>query len=167
MRHTPLLRTATVAAIAVAVLAISGCSWFRKNSAYALPAESRPLEVPPDLDRPTGAAATTDAPPAAVSRSQVGVPAAALGFAVAGARDAVYQRVGQALDGHQGVCIASRAELLGSYDVSFQGSNFLIRVVQQNEATSYVSAVDPRGVTPEGPAAGMLIDHLRGVLGGN
>ena len=74
MHHTPMLRTATIAALAVAVLATSGCSWFRKNNAYAMPAESRPLEVPPDLDRPTGAAATTDAPPAAVSRSQVGVP---------------------------------------------------------------------------------------------
>lgn len=157
------LRTATVAAIAVAVLATSGCSWFRKDNVFAQPAEARPLEVPPDLDRP----GASTAPVGSVTRSQVGAPSAsALGFAVPGARDATYQRVGQALEGIEGVTVVSRAELLGTFDVSYQGSNFLLRVVQQSEASSYVSALDPRGVAPEGPAAGQLIERLRTQLGG-
>ena len=37
----------------VAVVAASGCRWFRKDKdVYAQSPESRPLEVPPDLDMP-------------------------------------------------------------------------------------------------------------------
>src|SRR5688500_3088089 len=37
----------------VAVVATSGCRWFRKDKdVYAQSPESRPLEVPPDLDMP-------------------------------------------------------------------------------------------------------------------
>ncbi|MDO5505829.1 MAG: hypothetical protein Q4F49_06005 [Pseudoxanthomonas suwonensis] len=165
MRSTTSIRTATVAALAFALVATTGCSWFRnKNNAFAQPAETRPLEVPPDLDRPGSAVA---AAPASVSRSEVGAPATAgLGFAVPGARDATYQRVGQALDATAGVTIASRAELLGTFDVSYEGSSFLVRVVQQNENSSYVSAVDARGVAPEGPAAAKLMQQLQAQLGG-
>ena len=36
------------------MLTASGCSWFRKDKgAYAEAPEDRPLEVPPDLDRPS------------------------------------------------------------------------------------------------------------------
>ena len=53
-----LLRTAAVSALAVAVLATSGCGWFRKeNALYTQSPENRPLEVPPDLDRPGTAGA--------------------------------------------------------------------------------------------------------------
>ena len=57
------LRTAALSALVVAVLATSGCSWFRKeNALYAQAPENRPLEVPPDLDRPgtAGAMAVPD-----------------------------------------------------------------------------------------------------------
>src|SRR5690606_225283 len=98
-----LLRTAAVSALAVAVLATSGCGWFRKeNAPYAQAPENRPLEVPPDLDRPraTGALATPDQP-ASVTRSDMqagaGAPAAGTGFAVAGDRDAVFAQVGEVL----------------------------------------------------------------------
>lgn len=166
MRHTAAFRTAAVAVLATAVIATSGCSWFRKGSAFAQPAETRPLEVPPDLDRPGAAAAA--APASSVTRSAM-APAPAttgLGFAIPGQRDASYQRVGQALQAIPGVTIVARAELLGSYDINYEGSNFLIRVVQQSETNSYISAVDPRGVAPEGPAAGKLIGLLRAQLGG-
>lgn len=167
MRSTSLIRTATVAVLAAGVIATSGCSIFRsKDNVFAQPAETRPLEVPPDLDRP---GAEPAAAPSSVSRSQIGSPASAaqqLGFAVAGDRDAVYQRVGQALEATPGASINSRAELLGSYDVNYQGSSFLIRVVQQGEGRAFVSAVDARGVAPEGEAAASLIASLQAMLGG-
>lgn len=168
MHSTSLIRTATVALVAGTVLATSGCGWFRKGNVFAQPAETRPLEVPPDLDRPAAAGVAATPAPASVTRSQMTAaqPAMSLGFAVPGSRDAVYERVGQALDGIAGVTVSSRAVLLGSYDVNYQASNFLIRVVQQSETSSYVSAVDPRGVAPEGPAAAQLIDQLRAQLGG-
>jgi uncharacterized lipoprotein len=173
--HLPLptastLKPLVAAMLAVAVLGASACSWFRKDAdVYRMSAESRPLEVPPDLDLPdtTGAMAPTQSQP--VLRSQVGASAAAaapagIGFAVAGGRDEVYARVGAALEAIEGVTIASRAQLLGSYDVSYRGSAFLVRVTPAQDA-SYVSAVDPRGVPATGEAPVALMAQLRAALG--
>jgi uncharacterized lipoprotein len=134
---------------------------------YRMSEESRPLEVPPDLDLPdTGAAVSaSDAGTTSVMRSEVGrqAPAAQAGFTVAGARDAVFARVGTALESMPGVTIASRAELLGSYDVNYGGSNFLVRVTAEGDA-SRVAAVDPRGVPATGEAATALLAALESAL---
>ena len=51
-------RVAVIASLAIAVAFTSGCSWFRKdNDAYKLSGEARPLEIPPELDRPSADAA--------------------------------------------------------------------------------------------------------------
>lgn len=168
----PSVKPLVAAVLAVAVLGTSACSWFRKDAeVYRMSAESRPLEVPPDLDRPdTSAAMTpTQSAPQPVLRSQVGASAAAsapagIGFAVAGSRDEVYARVGAALEAIDGVTIASRAQLLGSYDVNYRGSDFLVRVTPAQDG-SYVSAVDPRGVPAGGEAPVALVAQLRAALG--
>ncbi len=166
-----LLRTAAVSALAVAVLATSGCGWFRKeNALYAQAPENRPLEVPPDLDRPSaaGALAAPDQP-VSVTRSdmQPGAAAAAAGtsFAVAGDRDAVFAQVGEILAETDGLTVVNSAQLLGTYDVNYQGSNFMIRVASA-EAGSQVSAVDPRGQAAQGEEARSLIAALQARLGG-
>lgn len=173
MRPTfPLSRSVVLAAVAVAVLTASGCSWFRKDKgAYAEAPEDRPLEVPPDLDRPSTEGAMK-LPPAAgqsVTRSSMPAPApstgTASGFTVAGERDAVFARVGEALAATAGVTIASKAQLLGSYDVDYEGSKFLVRVTKV-DAGVYVSAVDPRGMAATDPAALRLVASLRAALGG-
>ena len=107
---------------------------------------------------------------AGASSSTVSVSAsaprpAANGFTVAGERDAVYQRVGQVLDSIDGLQIASRAQLLGSYDVAYQGSNFLVRIVSV-DAGAYVSAVDPRGLPATGEAASAVMAQLKAGLEG-
>ena len=164
------LRTAALSALAVAVLATSGCSWFRKEHAlYAQAPENRPLEVPPDLDRPgtTGAVNIPDQP-ASVSRSDMGAPApavAGMGFAVATAPDEVFPRVAQVLASTEGLTVVSSAELLGTFDLNYEGSNFMVRVAR-TEGGSYVSAVDPRGQPAQGEAAHKLIEALRAQLGG-
>jgi hypothetical protein len=89
----------------------------------------------------------------------------ASGFNVAGARDEVFTKLGDALAGMEGVTIASRAQLLGTYDVSYEGSNFLVRVVGV-EAGAYVSAVDPRGLPATAAAPIKLIAALKSKLGG-
>lgn len=167
MRHSPLIRSAAVATLLVAVVAASGCRWFRKDSAYQQSAETRPLEVPPDLDRPDTAGAL--GAPAAVSRSSMPAPAAstatATGFTVAGERDDVFNKVGAALAAIEGVTVASKAQLLGTYDVNYGGSNFLVRVTKV-DAGVYVSAVDPRGVAAGGDAPARLVAALKTALGG-
>ena len=89
-------------------------------------------------------------------------PTPAIGFTTAGSRDEVFNKVGDALAGIEGVNIASRAQLLGAFDVNYEGSNFLVRV-SAAEAGAYVSAVDPRGL----PATGERADQAdRGAEGG-
>lgn len=157
-----------IVAAALAATLASGCSWFRKGDGlYAESAENRPLEVPPDLDLPSaegamklppGAAAAASAPPAAAVGS-------ASGFTVPGNRDAVFAKVGDALAAVQGLTVASRAQLLGTYDVNYEGADFLVRVTAV-EAGVYVSAVDPRGLPATGDAPTKLMAALRSALGG-
>ena len=176
MPHSPLFRSTVLAVLVVAVFAASGCRWFRKDSAYQQSAENRPLEVPPDLDRPNTNAAL--GAPASVARSSMqGAPAASTpaatapataassGFTVQGERDAVFTRLGEALAAVPGVTVASKAQLLGTYDVNYEGSNFLVRVTKV-DAGVYVSAVDPRGVAAGGAAPSKLMAALRTALGG-
>lgn len=175
MRSNVTLSRAVVAGLLLAVVATSGCSWFRKgNKLYAEAPENRPLEVPPDLDQPRtdgamavpGGGSVTASGLAASRPTQVapGVPASsANGFTVAGNRDDVFGKVGDALGKVEGLTIASRAQLLGSYDVAYEGSNFLVRVVAV-DAGAYISAVDPRGLPATAEAPVKLIAALKAKL---
>jgi uncharacterized lipoprotein len=169
-----LSRSLALALLAVSVAGLSGCKWFKKGAKgdYALSPETRPLEVPPDLNLPSTSGAmqippaagqATAAAPSAGSTATA-APASG-GFNVAGSRDEVFAKVGDALGGIEGVNIASRAQLLGTYDVAYEGSNFLVRVVGV-EAGAYVSAVDPRGLPATGEAATKLMAELKAKLGG-
>lgn len=179
MRTTISMSRAAIAGlIAVGLLGASGCSWFRKgDKLYAKNAESRPLEVPPDLDMPrtegamgmpagsVTASGQAIAPPAAAGSAMTGA-AAGIGFTTPGTRDAVFNKVGEALAAIDGVNVASRAQLLGAFDVNYGGSNFLVRV-SAAEAGAYVSAVDPRGMPASGEPPAKLIAALKAAIGGN
>ena len=88
---------------------------------------------------------------------------APVGFNAAGERDAVFAKVGEVLAATSGVKVASKAEILGTYDVDYMDSKFLVRVTKAGEGT-YVSAVDPRGLPPSGEAAGKLIGALKAAI---
>lgn len=155
---------AVLAALVLAMATTSGCSWFRRgDSVYAGPAESRPLEVPPPLEAVTTASAAASASTSATA-SGAGATAAAAqgapGFSVAGTRDEVYARVGEALGAIEGLTITSRAQLLGAYDVSYEGASFLVRVTTVGTGTS-IAAVDARGLPATGDAPRRVIESLR------
>ena len=160
-----LLARPAVALLAVAML--SGCQWFRSENVFAEPEATRALEVPPDLDLPNteGAMPLPGVETGSVTRSSMGTATPASGFTVSGERDDVFTRVGEILAGTEGVSIASRAQVLGAYDVSYGGSNFLVRI-SAVEGGAYVSAVDPRGVPAGGEAPAKLIGILQAALGG-
>jgi uncharacterized lipoprotein len=167
-------RVATTVLVLAAVLATSGCSWFRReDKLYAGDPTSRPLEVPPDLDLPRtegavavpGASATTSAT-ASATAAAAPVAGVSNGFTVAGSRDDVFAKVGEALGKVEGLTVASRAQLLGVYDVAYEGSNFLVRV-SAVDAGVYVSAVDPRGQPATGEAPTKAIAALKAALGAN
>lgn len=161
----------TVRALSLALLAVAttvtatGCFKRGARGDYALAPEMRPLEVPPDLNLPnTAGASQVPALASAASQPRQAAPAQG-GFNVAGSRDEVFDKVGDALAAIDGVTIASRAQLLGSYDIGYEGSNFLVRVVAV-DAGAYVSAVDPRGLPATDAAALKLMEALKARLGG-
>jgi uncharacterized lipoprotein len=162
------LRVLSFAILATATLVgTTGCFKRGAKGDYALAPEMRPLEVPPDLNVPGSSAAAQV--PALASQARPAAPAAAAsqanaaGFTVPGSKDEVFGKVGTALEGVAGVKIASKAQLLGSYDVAYEGSDFLIRVVGV-EAGAYVSAVDPRGLPATGAAPTKLLAELKAKL---
>ncbi len=161
-------RVSKVAAPLAAVLLVSsvtGCHWFKKkNELYTQSAELRPLEVPPELDRPSVDKAMT-LPAVANSGTAAATTGAvaATGFAVAGERDAVFTKVGEVLGATAGVRIANKADILGTYDVDYLDTKFLVRVTKAGNG-AYVSAVDPRGLPPSGDAAGKLVAILKAAI---
>jgi len=171
MRVQTLARTLSVATLVV--VATTGCHWFGKDKGdYAKAPEARPLEVPPDLDRPavdaamkmppTASATAPSAPSAASGTANAASP---IGFTVPGERDAVFAKVGDALAATEGVKIASKAQILGTYDINYGGADFLVRVTKV-EAGVYISAVDPRGLPAAGEAPQKLMAALKTALGG-
>lgn len=161
------MRYLAIAVVAVAVVGTSGCRWFKKDNAlYAQSPETRPLEVPPDLDRPRtdGAMALPEATTSVTRSGTAAVPADSnVSFSTTGARDAVFEQVGEVLAATDGVTVNSRSQVLGTYDVSYADSQFLVRVASQ-QGGAVVSAVDPRGVAATGDAPTRLIAALQAAL---
>jgi uncharacterized lipoprotein len=163
------LRIAVLAALIIAVAGASGCRWFRKTDPYAQDVADRPLELPPLLDTASVEAASVNTASGSVTRSSLGgggtQAARSLGFNVSTDRAATFERVGQALAGIEGLTIASRAQLLGAYDVDYRGAKFLVRIADSGSG-SVVSAVDPRGQPAQGEAPAALIAALKTAVDG-
>ncbi len=161
---------AIIIATSAAALGTSGCSWFRKKDYYALDAEKRPLEFPPAFDAAEAERSVATTASGSVSRSSLpsGDPSARmLAFGVAGDRAATFARVGDALAATPSLTIASRAQLLGVFDVDYEGQKFLIRITEAAGGRSMVSAVDPRGLPADNASAAKLIAAMKTALAGD
>ena len=95
---------------------MGGCKLFgKKSELYTQSVESRPLEVPPDLDRPAADRAMT-LPDSGGSVSASGMnnaggsSAAPIGFNATGDRDAIFVKVGEVLGTTAGVSVVNRAQ---------------------------------------------------------
>ena len=169
MRLSPRATRVATVIVAAAVVGLSGCSMFgKKSELYTQSGETRPLEVPPDLDRPSAERAMAlpgsgGSVSASGMNSAGGSSAAPIGFNATGERDAVFARIGDVLAATSGVTIANKAQILGTYDVGYMGSNFLVRVTKVGTGT-YISAVDPRGLPPTGDAPMKLIAALKAAI---
>ena len=162
-------RIALVLTVAALAVSAGGCKLFgKKSELYTQSVESRPLEVPPDLDRPAADRAMT-LPDSGGSVSASGMnnaggsSAAPIGFNASGDRDAIFARVGEVLGTTAGVSVVNRAQILGTYDVDYMGAKFLVRVTKVGDG-AYVSAVDPRGLPPTGEAPVKLIGALKAAI---
>ena len=146
------IRALVLAASATCLL--GGCRWFhrhaeKQNDIYKTSGQERPLEVPPDLDKPntsgalaipeagsapaatasSGGEAPATAAPAAAAESAAPVvtaPATAVtlggdGLHVADSIDSTWNRVGLALERSGAATILARDEAGRSYDVQTTG----------------------------------------------
>lgn len=147
------------AAVAVALLATSGCSWLRGKTGYELSPESRPLEIPPDLDAPSRDGALSIP---AVAASQRGIETRA--FTLEDTPAGAFGRVGIALGRIDGVSISERSQLLTVYTVAFEGETFLIRIAPQGDGAR-VSAVTAEGREITSGAGAKLLGLLRQRVG--
>jgi uncharacterized lipoprotein len=126
----------SVPTLIVATALLGGCGWFHRDRVdyYKGVQETRPLEVPPDLDvppttrelvvpgtTPPAANAGASASSASVSAAPPSV-AAATDLHVADTVDNTYQRVGLALERAQLGKVASKDDAAHSYAYDFDGA---------------------------------------------
>ncbi|MGY6517853.1 MAG: hypothetical protein ACXIUZ_03985 [Lysobacteraceae bacterium] len=160
MQSSTVFRRLTVAALAVSLVATSGCGLFRSKSAYEQSRETRPLEVPPDLNRPAidpamqlPTVAEQASRPAGASAPGGGVSR----FDIDDSAESAWRRVGLALERIEGVTITNRAQLLSSFEVSYGGESFLVQVRPAGDRNATVTAVTASGQSiGSGPAAELL-----------
>ncbi|AAO29572.1 hypothetical protein D1605_009315 [Xylella fastidiosa subsp. fastidiosa] len=152
------------ALVLLVVAALSGCTLLRKgvHKDYALSPETRPLEVPPDLNIPATSGEGKILPQvSSIPQEQVSDSISAKsGFTIAGDRDKVFINVGKALVDIPDVIISSKAQALGFYDVSYWDEKFLVRVARSGTGSA-ISVVDSRGMPATGKAAIQLIGLLK------
>lgn len=195
IRHFP-VRVALASALAVAVLASSGCHWFHRggNADYQKSVENRPLEIPPDLDKPAvdasmqipsgnrGASTITprSVPPAASTIAPASIapvssstpapastaPAAGsdASFTVTDTPAGTWARMGSALAHIDGVAISQRAQVLSSYEVRYKGATFLLRASTEGTA-SRVIAIGTDGQVTHSAEANELLGLLQARIG--
>lgn len=160
-----------LAMLAIASLLLGGCSWFSRNkerTEYQGAAQTRPLEVPPDLDSPAGSSALTipnasgptsgvrdggtlvlgrpadagTAPPTAIGTATVA--SASNSLSVADSAASTWRRVGLALERIDGTTIQSRDETAMSYEIrttaqTVQKAGWFKRAITFGKATKTVS----------------------------
>jgi uncharacterized lipoprotein len=158
---SPSLRRILSALLIAAVASSAGCSWFRGKSGYENSPESRPLEIPPDLDMPATDPGMQVPAVAGVSSPGAASPATGGGsFTISDTPQGAWKRVGVALERVDGVTITDRAEILSVYNVSYDGQDFLVKVEADGEA-SRISALDAEGKALTTGSAARLIALLR------
>lgn len=160
---SPLVRRSFCGLLVLALVATSGCSWWRGRSGYETSPESRPLEVPPDLDKP-GVDPSMQVPAVANAPAAARGPVTGTSFTIADAPDSAWRRLGLALERIEGVTIDNRAQVLAVYNVTFEGESFLVKVAADGEA-SRVSTVSTAGQELTTGAAGKLLALLKNRLG--
>ena len=146
-------------AIALALTTAGGCGWFKTHNDYVRSVENRPLEVPPGLDAPE----TSNQLPLPSSQNLGANAPSPVGFVVPDSPEIVWPRVGAALAGMEGVTLNGSAKALGSYDVGYQGQNFLLRI-ENTAGQSRISAISATGQVLRAGPASILLEKLRSKL---
>ena len=160
MKSTPRhFRPLLLAAVVVALAATSGCHWFHhdQTAKYAKSPENRPLEVPPDMNLPDTQSAL---PMPAANALGTAAEAPMSGMLLSINATSAYPRIAAALESTPGVVISGRSEALGSFDVTYQGESFLVRV-QDRAGGSRLLALSADGQVLGSGAAAALMEAIK------
>ncbi len=145
---------------AVLVSATTGCSWLKKRVGYQNSKQNNALEIPPGLDAPsTNNALIVPNVDGTTSQGQASVET----FTVNDSLESTWKRMGLALNRIEGVTVTGSAQALGSYDVRYQGLNYLIRAETAGEATR-ITAFTPEGQAAANSPASRLLGILKSRL---
>ncbi len=144
----------------VLVSATTGCSWLKKRVGYQNSKQNNALEIPPGLDAPsTNNALIVPNVDGTTSLGQASVET----FTVNDSLESTWKRMGLALNRIEGVTVTGSAQALGSYDVRYQGLNYLIRAETAGEATR-ITAFTPEGQAAANSPASRLLGILKSRL---
>ena len=146
-----------VGVASLAILAAPACSWIKDKTHYQSSREANPLEVPPELDKPDTSTAT--ALPTVASLTTPQATGAAEGRLAVSASEA-YPKIGEILGTIPGVVVNGRAEALSSYDVSYKGESFLLRVLDATGGSRLV-ALSPDGRMLNSGSAAELMASIK------
>jgi len=92
-----------------------------------------------------------------VEGTTAGAQASVETFTVNDTLESTWRRMGLALNRIEGVTVTGSAQALGSYDVRYQGLNYLIRAEASGDSTR-VTAFTSEGAAPaNSPASGLCV----------
>jgi len=160
----------------LAPVALGACSLFKNKSDWDQAVENRPLEVPPDLDRPvasgnlvvpeggTGSGAAAAMPPG--GRTTTGID----GLHVEDTPDGTWQRIGTALERANLGAIDVRDEAARTYAVTFtltrssdEGKGWFKRMVTRERKTTTTQQVNI-GVSADGSGSRVSVSGDRAAV---
>jgi len=168
-----LIRVVMLAALAP--LALGACSMFRSHSNWDKAVETRPLEVPPDLDTPSTSGAlvvpsTTGSGSSAESAARGGTRRASTGIDglhVDDTAPSTWSRIGTALDRAAIGTIETRDEASRTYSVSMnvvhssdEGRGWFKRMITREKKTSTTKQVSI-GVSEDGTGSRVSVSGDR------
>ena len=137
----------------VLVSMTTGCGWLKKRVGYQSSKQNNALEIPPGLDAPsTNNALIVPNVDGTTTQGQASVET----FTVNDGLESTWKRMGLALNRIEGVTVTGSAQALGSYDVRYQGLNYLIRAETAGEATRITAFTSEGQAAANSPASRLL-----------
>ena len=170
MRQSSLSPLAKLCLVASVAIDLVGCGHFHHTGprgVYALPADQRPLEVPPPFVLPpdphSASGQTRSTSPQQTGADGPAIPTRTV-FRMRRDPADVFERVGAALSHFADVKVVSQERTIGSYEVNVQGSAFIVRIVNLDNDECQVSVIDARGLPADSAVPVSLLARLKAEL---